>query len=234
MLDSLRREAELPGLDPVHVRAAERSVARRCQALERQARQVAKQQIAEAQRQVQALHEEARRQGYAEGVLHAAKDLADALLHSQRLAGQVRRELIETVCGTLDEVLGEVQWIEALVDQWPAASNDASVPLQLLAPVRHKGEHARLVAALRRQWPGEIEVQYQAQGHYRLHLGELALEFHPPAVQAQLAERVLKGCDGLARIDAQLDQAARATLADCLDRWLTPPGQGEEAGEDAD
>lgn len=234
MLDSLRREAELPGLDPVHVCAAERSVARRCQALERHARQAAKQQIAEANRQVQAMYEQARHQGYGEGVLHAAQDLADALLHSQRLAGQVRRELIKAVRGTLDEVLGDVQWIEALVDQWPAASNEASKPLQMLVPLRHKREHTRLVAALRRQWPGEIEVQYQAQNHYRLHLGELALEFHPAVVQAQLAEQVLTECDGLARIDAQLDQGARATLADCLDRWLTTPGQSEEAGNDAD
>lgn len=227
MLDSLRREAELPALDPVHVRAAERSVARRCQALERRARQVAKQQIAEAQRQVQAMHELARRQGYAEGVLHAAKDLADALLYSQRLAGQMRRELIEAVHDTLGEVFGHVQWVEALVDQWPAARDDASVPLQLLAPLQQKGEHARLLAALRRQWPGEIQVEYQAQSHYRLHLGELALEFHPLAVQERLAEQVLMECDGLARIDAELDQAARATLADCLRRWL-----GEEKSED--
>ncbi|MFK8330078.1 hypothetical protein M2D63_008695 [Pseudomonas sp. BJa5] len=234
MLDSLRREAELPGLDPVHVRAAERSVARRCQALEHQARRVAKQQVAEARLQAQAIREQARCQGYAEGVLNAVQDLADALLHSQRLAGQVRQALIETARDTLGEVLGQVQWIEALVEQWPAASNDARVPLQLLAPLRHKGEHARLVAALRRQWPGEIQVEYQAQSHYRLHLGELALEFHPPTVQAQLAEQVLRGSDGLARIDAELDQAARATLADCLERWLAAPGQGEEASEDAD
>lgn len=234
MLDSLRREAELPGLDPVHVSAVERSVARRCRALERHARQVAQQQIAEAQRQVQATHELAWQQGYGEGVLHAAQDLADALLHSQRLAGQVRRELMETVRGTLNEVLGEVQWTEALVDQWSAASNEASEPLQLIAPLRHKREHTRLVAALRRQWAGQIEVRYQAQGHYRLHLGELALEFHPAVVLAQLAEQVLTGCDGLERVDAQLDQGARATLASCVDRWLATPGPSEEAGKDAD
>ncbi|MCP3749288.1 hypothetical protein [Pseudomonas sp. SBB6] len=233
MLDSLRCENALPGLDPVQVRAAERALARHCQALEQQARQAAKQQVAEAHKHAHAVREAARQQGYAEGVLHAAQDLADALLQSQRLAEQVRRELIETTRGLLREVFGQAEWLEALVDGWPAAAVDIGQPLQLQAPLHSKGAHARIVRAMGRQWLGELQVDYQQQSHYRLHLGELALEFHPEVIEVQLAERVLMRCDGLARLDTQLDHAARVTLADSLQRWLATPEQGEEASQDA-
>ncbi len=217
----------------MHVRQAERALARRCQALERQARKAAKQQLAQAQRQAQAVSQAARQQGYAEGILQAAHELAEALLHSQRLAAQLRQEVVDTARSVLREVLGQVEWIEALVGQWPVAGSCSGMPLQVLAPLHSKGEHARLLAALRRQWPGEVQVEYQQQSHYRLQLGEQALEFDPGQIEVQLSEQLLVRCEGLSRVDAQLDQAARETLANSLSHWLQVPDPVAGGNEDA-
>ncbi|MDD1015995.1 hypothetical protein [Pseudomonas rubra] len=223
MLDLLRREPHLPGLDPVHVRRAERAMARRCQQLEQQARQRAQQCLAQAEAQAEVLRQTARRQGYGQGVLLAAQDLAEALLHSQCLADQLRVEVVEATRAVMAEVVGQVEWLEAILAQWSAAHARSAACLRLLAPLHSQRDDARLLIALRRAWAGEVQVEYRQQSHYRLHLGELALEFHPAAVEAQLAEQVLARCNGLACSALQLDESARTTLAASLQQWLRAP-----------
>ncbi|QBF27704.1 hypothetical protein EXN22_19165 [Pseudomonas tructae] len=223
MLDLLRREPHLPGLDPVHVRRAERAMAQRCQQLEQQARQRAQQCLAQAQAQAEAVRQAARRQGYGQGVLLAAQDLAEALLLSQRLADQLRVEVAEAARAVMAEVVGQVEWLEAILAQWSAAHVSSATCLRLLAPLHSRGDDARLLVALRRAWAGEVQVEYHKQSHYRLHLGEVALEFHPPTVEPQLAEQVLTRCHGLASSALQLDESARATLAASLQQWLRAP-----------
>ncbi|NWE73906.1 invasion protein OrgB, partial [Pseudomonas gingeri] len=133
MLDALRRidELPLPGSDAVHITRQEQASARRCRAL---------QLIDQAQAQVEAIQATAFAEGYSEGMIQAAVDLARGLCESQRLAGQLHGQMAAAVRQLLGHLLDDARWFEEMLEHWLAGQADtAQLTLQILLPARCRG-----------------------------------------------------------------------------------------------
>ncbi|NWD04189.1 invasion protein OrgB [Pseudomonas gingeri] len=234
MLDAIRRIDELPvqDTDAVHITRQELASARRCRALERQAQRRARQLIDQAQVQVEAIQATAFAEGYAEGVIQAVVDLARGLCESQRLASQLRGQMVEAVRQLLGHLLEDSRWFDEMLEDWLAGQADtARMALQILLPEGCRSRVGALREHLERLGVSSVRFEFEEQERYVVRLADQLFEFDLESAREQLTPRVLSQLAGLPDGVRELDRQARQALVQLVSGFVESreePSQGDE------
>ncbi|QXI27093.1 invasion protein OrgB [Pseudomonas vanderleydeniana] len=237
MLDTLRSLDELPadGPDCVHVTRQELATARRCRALELEARRRARDLLDEAQGHVEAIRAAAFAEGYGEGVLQAAVDLARGLCETQRLAGQLHRQMAESVRQLLKHLLDDPRWFDEMLEHWLAEQAESGrSALQILLPRRYRGRVARLREQLEGLGLESVQFEFCEQERHVVRLGEQLFEFEPESAREPLAPQVLSQLVGLPDGVRELDEQARQALARLVSAFTGAGSPAPLQSHDAD
>ncbi|WP_026144857.1 HrpE/YscL family type III secretion apparatus protein [Pseudomonas asplenii] len=234
MLDSIRSLDGVLAGDAVHITRQELATVRRCRALELEARRRARDLLDEAHSQAEAIQAAAFAEGYGEGVMQVAVDLARGLCESQRLADQLHEQMAEAVRQLLKHLLDDPRWFDEMLEHWLAEQADATrMTLQVLLPLRYRGR----VAVLREQLEGlgvqSVKFEFADQERHVVRLGEQLFEFELEAAREQLAPRLLNRLAGLPDSVRELDERARQTLARLVSSFtgagMPPPTGADDA-----
>ncbi|WP_273826072.1 invasion protein OrgB [Pseudomonas asplenii] len=234
MFDTIRSLEALPVGERVHITRQELATARRCRVLELEARRRARDLLDEAQAQVEAIQASAFAEGYGEGVMQAAVDLARGLCESRRLADQLHGQMAETLRQLLKSLLDDPRWFDQMLEQWLAEQADTTrMTLQVLLPLRCRGRVAVLREQLERLGVVSVKFEFSDQERYVVRLGEQLFEFELEAAREQLAPRVLSRLAGLPDSVRELDEQARQALARLVATFtgtdLPPPVGADDA-----
>ena len=215
MLDSIRTLTDLPDSGDVHLSRAGLAAARQRRALQRQAQRWASDCVEQAQRDAAAIHAQAFGEGYAEGILRAAEQLADGLLKSQALGLQLRKDLAQAAGDLLAQALSRPEWLDDMLERWLTGQHrDAGAVLHLLLPLHCRSRSHELRERLHRSWPGELLFDFQPQERYVLRLGDQLLEFDLQATRQRLESRLLASVANLPESIRTLDQVSLQALTD--------------------
>ncbi|WHS62139.1 oxygen-regulated invasion protein OrgB [Pseudomonas sp. G2-4] len=224
MLDSIRSLTDLPVGEDVRLTREDIAAVRRRQRLQMEAQRRARECVEQAQRDAEALQAQAFQQGYAEGLLRVTGQLADGLLKSQTLGLQLRNELARAARGLLAHVMNQPQWLDEVLERWLAGQpGDSTAVLQVLLPLHCRPRGHELRDSLRKQWAGELILEYHPQDRYVLRLADQLLEFDVEAIQERLAPRLLASIAALPESVRSLDQASLQTLADLCSSFVERP-----------
>jgi hypothetical protein len=189
--------------------------ARQRRVLADQARRWARECVDQARDEADSIRARAFQQGYAEGVLRAAQDLASGLLESQSLSEQLRRDLAQASRQLLGDLLSRGEWLEEMLAHWLAHQNHpADHVLQVLLPVRCKPQGNDLRQRLQAIWPGALVLEYQPQERYVLRLADQLLEFDIDATCQRLHPRLMALLENLPASARALDDASIKRLRD--------------------
>ncbi|MGN8345631.1 oxygen-regulated invasion protein OrgB [Pseudomonas sp. SMV71] len=213
MLDSIRSLTDLPDGEDAHLAREDIAAARRRRRLQLEAQRRARECVEQARREAEAVHAEAFRQGYAEGVLRAVGHLAEGLSRSQSLGLQLRNALAEAARDLLAQALEQPQWLNEMLQRWLVAQpGETGAVLQLLLPAhcRERGDEWR--ERLRTFWAGGLLVEYHLQNRYVLRLGDQLLEFDVETTRQRLEPRLLACIEQLPASVHVLDQGALQAL----------------------
>jgi len=235
MLDTIRSLEELPAddTDTVHISRRELVTARRCRALERQAQRRARELLDEAQDQVEAIQEAAFAEGYGQGLVQAAVDLARGLCESQRLAGQLHRQMAEAVRQLLKHLLDDPRWFDEMLEHWLAEQVDPpQMTLQVLLPQRCRRRVAVLREKLAQTAVASVTFEFSEQERYVVRLGEQLFEFELEPAREQLAPRVLSQLAALPDSVRELDEQARHALARLVTTFTGNPATLQEIDDE--
>lgn len=235
MLDSIRSLAELPVSEAVRLAREDIIAARRRHALQIEAQRRARECVEQARHDAQALHAQAFQQGYAEGILRATEHLADGLLKSQALGQQLHNELARAAHDLLAQALSQPQWLDDMLERWLATrATDPSAVLHVLLPRHCHPRGHELRDNLRKQWAGELILEYHSQERYVLRLADQLLEFDVGTVQERLGPRLMASVAGLPDAVRSLDRAASQALANLCSSFAdsASTGPGEAHHED--
>ncbi|WP_413794742.1 MULTISPECIES: HrpE/YscL family type III secretion apparatus protein [unclassified Pseudomonas] len=214
MLDSIRSIADLSVGEDVHLAREDIAAARRRRRLQLEAQRRARECVEQAQCEAEAVHAEAFRQGYAEGILRAAGHLADGLLTSQTLRQQLHHQLARAADDLLAHTLSQPQWLDDMLVRWLAGQPGGSgAVLQVLVPQHCRSRGDELRERLGKHWPGELLLEYHPQDRYVLRLADQLLEYDLAATRERLAPRLLASIAGLPESVRVLDQAAVQALS---------------------
>lgn len=189
--------------------------ARQRRVLADQARGWARACVDQARDQAEAVRAEAFHQGYAEGVMRAAQDLARGLLESQSLGEQLRRDVAQASRQLLGDLLSRGEWLDEMLARWLAnqASHTDQV-LQVLVPLRCKPQGSDLRQRLQAIWPGALVLEYQPQERYVVRLADQLLEFDIETTCQRLHPRLLSLLESLPASVRALDDASIQRLND--------------------
>ena len=213
MLDAIRTLTELPESSDAHLPREDIAAARRRSTLQRQAQRWARDCVDQARRDAEALHAEAFREGYAEGILRAIEHLAEGLVESQSLGQTLRKDLTQSARGLLAEALSRPEWLDEMLERWLATQpGDSGAVLQVLLPVHCRTRGDELRARLCRVWSGELILDYHPQERYVVRLADQLLEFDVEMNQKRLEPRLLASVEKLPDSVRALDQSAVQAL----------------------
>lgn len=221
MLDSIRTLTDLPHSHDARIAREDIVAARQRRALQQQAQGWARECVDQANSGAEGIRAHAFQQGYAEGILRAAEDLARGLLESQSLGEQLRRDLAQASRQLLGDALSRGEWLDEMLERWLAdQSSHADTVLQVLLPVRCKSQGNDLRQRLQAIWPGALVLEYQPQERYVLRLGDQLLEFDIEASCQRLHPRLQSLLAGLPKAVRALDEASIQRL----DEWCASFG----------
>ncbi|MDO7896758.1 oxygen-regulated invasion protein OrgB [Pseudomonas citrulli] len=233
MLDAIRSLADLPVGEDVHLAREDVAAARCRRRLQREARRRARECVEQARRDADAVHAEAFRQGYAEGILRATAHLAEGLLTSHNLALQLRHQLAQAANELLAQALSCPQWLDEMLERWLAAQvGNASAILQAVLPLACRPRADEWRERLGRHWAGELSLEYHPQDRYVLRLADRVLEFDLETTRARLAPRLLASLADLPESVRVLDQAAWQALSDACASFAPHTTPGDPRHED--
>jgi hypothetical protein len=191
--------------------------------LQQQAQRLARKCIDQAEADAQAIRARAFQEGYAEGVLHAAADLADGMLKTQVFGAQLRDDLARAARQLLGELLRSDQWLDEMLERWLTRQHaDASAVLQVLLPLHCKSRGNELRQRLQVHWPGSLVFDYQPQERYVLRLADQLLEFDIDASCQRLEPQLLARLGNLPPSVRALDQVSRQLLNDLCSTFGEP------------
>jgi hypothetical protein len=223
MLDSIRPLTDVPPSDDARVAGADIAAARQRRALQQQAQRRARECIDQAHADAQAIRARAFEEGYAEGVLRAATDLASRMLEAQVFGAQLRDDLARAARQLLGELLRSDQWLDEMLERWLTHQRaDAGAVLQVLLPLRCKSRGNELRQRLQVHWPGSLVFDYQPQERYVLRLADQLLEFDIEANCQRFEPQLLARLTGLPPSVRALDQASRQLLIDLCSTFGEP------------
>ncbi|WP_458130705.1 oxygen-regulated invasion protein OrgB [Pseudomonas sp. R3-41] len=235
MLDSIRTLTDLPLDEDVHLAREDVAAARRRHALQLEAQRRARECVEQALRDAEAVHAQAFRQGYAEGILRASEHLADALLRTQTFGLQLRNDLARAASDLLGQALSRPEWLDEMLERWLAGqAGDSGAVLHLLLPLHCRPRSQALRESLGRQRAGELIVEYHPQDRYVLRLADQLLEFDAETTRERLESRLLASIANLPATVRSLDQASRQALADVCASFIesSPTDPAEVRHED--
>ncbi|KIQ58312.1 MULTISPECIES: HrpE/YscL family type III secretion apparatus protein [Pseudomonas] len=214
MLDSIRSIADLPVDEDVHLAREDIAAARRRRRLQLEAQRRARECLEQARREAEAVHAEAFRQGYAEGILRAAGQLAEGLSTAQTLGQQLHQQLIRAAGDLLAQALDQPQWLDDMLARWLVGqAGDSDAVLQVLLPQHCRPRGDELRERVGKHWSGELLLEYHPQDRYVLRLADQLLEFDLEATRERLAPRLLASIADLPDSVRVLDQAALQALS---------------------
>jgi len=215
MLDSIRILSDVPCSSDARVAREDIVAARQRRVLADQARRWAREWVDRAREDADAIRAQAFQQGYAEGVLRAAQDLASGLLESQSLGEQLREDLAQASRQLLGDLLSRGEWLEEMLTRWLAnQTSHTDHVLQVLLPARCKPQGRELRQRLQAVWPGALVLEYQPQERYVLRLADQLLEFDIDASCQRLHPRLLSLLENLPASARALDDASIQRLND--------------------
>lgn len=214
MLDSIRRLSDVPPSGDARVAREDLIAARQRRALQQQAQQRAQACIRQAQAEAEAIRAQAFREGYADGMVRAAHDLANSLITAQTLGAHLREDLARAARELLREVLERGEWLDDILERWLAQQPGTGGRLQVLLPLRCKPQGLALRAQLQELWAGELTFDYQAEERYVFRLAEQLLEFDIGAACQRLEPLLLARLGNLPESVRCLDATAIELLRD--------------------
>lgn len=215
MLDVIRPLTDVPQSNDARVAGADIAAARQRRALQEQAQRRARECVDQAQAEAGAIRARGFQEGYAEGVLRAAADLACGMREGQLFGVHLRDDLARAARQLLGELLRGDQWLDEMLERWLAQQRrDAAAVLQVLLPLRCKSRGHELRQRLQSHWPGSLVFDYQAEERYVLRLGDQLLEFDIEANCQRLEPQLLARLANLPASVRTLDQASRDVLND--------------------
>jgi len=217
MLESIRTLTDVPPHDAGRFSREDIVAARHRRLLLEQAQRRARDCIAEANAEVDAIRAHAFQEGYAQAVLQASTEMARVLVQSRTLAEQLRTELAQGAAQLLRNLLKRDEWLDDVLSQWLSEQdNSAQATLQVVLPQRCRAKNMALDTRLREMWSGPVSIEYHAQERYLLRLSDQVLEFDIESIQARLAPRLLAQLKGLPAAVRSLDQQAVHVLKHML------------------
>lgn len=213
MLDSIRTLTDVTTGDEVRIAREDIADARQRRRLLEEARQRARDCIAEAQAEVEAIRAHALQEGYAQGVLQAAEDIAQALVQSHALAARLRADLTVAAEHLLRSLLLRDELLEGWIAHWLAEQQgNAEAVLQMVLPERCKPQRQALGERLGAFWEGSLAIDYHPDERYLLRLADQVIELDVEQAQERLAPRLLAQLAALPPALRSLDQASARTL----------------------
>lgn len=213
MLDAIRNLTDATGPGPL-IRVDDRRALRERRQLLQQARDQASRLVADANAQVEQIRAHALQEGYSQGVLHAAGDIARLLLMEQGMADRLRTDVARQVEELLMQVLDNDVWVAEQVQCWMRDCGiDAQSPLQVIVP---QGRARAMGERLQTHWPGVLKIESADTARFVFRQGNQVLEFDPPAMIAPLVPQLLLQLRPLKSAMGTLDTAS----AEHLQAWV--------------
>ncbi|BCX66982.1 oxygen-regulated invasion protein OrgB [Pseudomonas izuensis] len=226
MLDSIRILTELPESSDAHLSREDMAAARQRRSLQQQARRWARDCVEQARRDAEAIHAQAFREGYAEGLLRATGHLANGLLESQSLGAQLRKDLAQAARDLLAQALSRPEWLDDMLERWLTGHQGGSgAVLQVLLPAHFRSRGNELREQLRRLWPGELVIDYHPQERYVVRLADQLLEFDVETTRQRLEPRLLACIANLPESVRSLDQRSMQALTELCSTFAERPAR---------
>ncbi|MCP1500736.1 vacuolar-type H+-ATPase subunit H [Pseudomonas migulae] len=214
MLDSIRTLTDVPASRDAHVTRADLDAARQRRSLQQQAQRRALECVEQARSEAEAIRAQAFQEGYANGILRAAENLANGLLESQALGLQLRKDLAQAARQLLQDLLTRNEWLDEMLERWLAEQSHTEAPLQVLLPSRCKPQGPALRQRMQRLWPGTLVLDYQPEERYVFRLADQLLEFDLESVSQRLEPRLLARLGNLPASVRLLDQTSMNLLGE--------------------
>ncbi|RKS28780.1 ATP synthase alpha/beta subunit-like protein [Pseudomonas sp. WPR_5_2] len=180
----------------------------------------------EEQLGVEAIHAQAFREGYAEGLLRATGHLANGLLESQSLGAQLHKDLAQAARDLLAQALSRPEWLDDMLERWLTGHQGGSgAVLQVLLPAHFRSRGNELREQLRRLWPGELVIDYHTQERYVVRLADQLLEFDVETTRQRLEPRLLACIANLPESVRSLDQRSMQALTELCSTFAEHPAR---------
>ncbi|MGF0237006.1 hypothetical protein ACQR3P_27225 [Rhodococcus sp. IEGM1300] len=215
MLDSIRTLTDLPACGEARIRGQDIIAARQRRTLRKQVERWTRDCVDQAQRDAEVIRANAVQQGYSQGMLRAAEDLATALRESQAMGQALRCDLTQAAAQLLGGLLSRSEWLDEMLESWLAEQvPHGDAVLQVLLPMRCKPQGAELQHRLQALWSGTVVLEYQPQERYLLRLADQVLEFDIGATRQRLEPKLLALLKNLPASATTLDQGCVQKLRD--------------------
>lgn len=223
MLDSIKRIPEVNAAGSVLVGAAHIKAVRARHALLREAQRRARTMVKEAFEEAELIRRAACQEGYAQGVIEAARALGAVMLHEHGSAARIQRQSIATLEHILAELMFTPSWTQMLLQRWVSnlpEEQEQEVALQIRMPAVCKSMATQRLAALQRHWSGTLHIEYHAAPVFMFRLGDQVLELNVPHTAARLTPLVSAQIKSLRSEPQTLDDLTRKHLREWLETFI--------------
>ncbi|MEO9383176.1 oxygen-regulated invasion protein OrgB [Chromobacterium phragmitis] len=182
--------------------------------LEQAARRHAARIVREAERQADSLREQARRDGYAQGMREAMSHVANYLSDGDDLLRRFRGILDAEARRMLAAAVDHPEALLLALDEWlrERRGEEAEQTLYLRLPRSAGIAHAQLMSLLAESWQGRLDVEYHDDARFLMRCGELAADFDPARYVDEGVQLLQSGLDALPEDCRALSKIATACL----------------------
>lgn len=163
-------------------------------ALLAEARRRAKSLMAHAEAEADYTFRQAQCEGYAQGILQAAGELVAYMALHEDLAANMQSRIYESTRSLLSSCLTNPDVVIAILEECLSRVDVIeSQNFDLVVPEAFRPNHRTLIARLRQNYNGNINVDYQSETRFLLRVNDQVAEFSPDDFVNMASQRVMNG-----------------------------------------